>query len=270
MFIKSWYLIMIDFHNHIIPNVDDGSKNIRMSIRMIKNAAEMGITKIVSTTHYNHPTMKERFPNFDNINSELDQLKKEMISNKLTIEIVSSAEVYFNEDIINFYNNDSIIIGKKYMLIEFDFNLLPKNYERILFELQLKGITPIIAHPERYTFVQKDYSIINEWINRDYILQLSCGSIFDQFGSSALYSAKKIIKNGHFHLVGSDAHNDSNRNFCLKPFLNFLKKNGGENNVDILMKNANKLYNKNKLDKCSPLIKKSIFNFSFFGGKKTG
>ena len=91
---------MIDFHNHIIPNVDDGSNSIEMSLSMLQKAAQTGITKVVTTTHYNHPYMKERFPDFKKINIKLDELRKEMLKNNLNIEIHSSAEVYFNESVL--------------------------------------------------------------------------------------------------------------------------------------------------------------------------
>lgn len=251
---------MIDFHNHIIPEVDDGSKNIEMSLSMLKKANQMGIKKVVSTTHYNHPYMKERFPNFEIINSKLSDLKKEMIRHKIDIKICSKAEVYFNESIVDFITDKNIIINNKYMLIEFDFNFLPKNYEKILFDLQVKGITPIIAHPERYKFVQKNYNIIKDWINKDFILQISCGSILKHFGSKTFATTKKIIDNGDFHLAGSDAHSNLSRNFCLNEFLNFIKKSNS-NNCEILMDNANSLFSDDKLNKCKPLNKRSIFDF---------
>lgn len=252
---------MIDFHNHIIPNVDDGSKSIEMSLSMLQKAAQTGITKVVTTTHYNHPYMKERFPNFEIINSKLSDLKKEMIRHKIDIEICSKAEVYFNESIVDFITDKNIIINNKYMLIEFDFNFLPKNYEKILFNLQVKGITPIIAHPERYKFVQKDYNIIKDWINKDYVLQISCGSILKHFGLKTFATTKKIIDNGDFHLAGSDAHSNLRRNFCLKEFLYFIKKNSNPINCEILMDNANSLFSDDKLSKCKPLNKHSIFDF---------
>ena len=86
----------------------------------------------------------------------------------------------------------------------------------MLFNIILKGVTPIIAHPERYRFIHKEVNILKTWIERDYVIQIDAGSILGQFGKNTQKVALKIIKNGFIHLIGSDAHNNKNRNFCIK------------------------------------------------------
>ena len=135
---------MIDFHNHVVHNIDDGAKDLQTSIEMIKKASSMGINSIVNTVHYNHPLMKYKFPDFNFIDNQIDEINSSLKDEKINMKIYGSAEVYFDSKILNFIDNKNIIIGQKYMLIEFDFNILPKNYEHILFELQLNGITPIV------------------------------------------------------------------------------------------------------------------------------
>tara|TARA_B100000609_G_C17206063_1_gene431010 strand:+ start:942 stop:1721 length:780 start_codon:yes stop_codon:yes gene_type:complete len=249
---------MIDFHNHIIPDVDDGSKNIDMSISMLKTASHMGIRKIVSTTHYNHPFMKEKFPNFNIINSKLENLKDEMKIHNLDIEIISKAENFFDESLVNFINDENLTIGDKYMLIEFDFRFIPNNYEKILFQLQLEGITPIIAHPERYKFVQKNYDYIKNWIDKGYKLQLTCGSILGNFGKQCLLTCNRIMDEGDFHLIGSDAHNNKNRNFAIKECMDYIKEKS-EKNFAILNNNHENLLNGKELINCNKLKRKNNF-----------
>ncbi len=252
---------MIDFHNHIIPNVDDGSNSIEMSLSMLQKAAQTGITKVVTTTHYNHPYMKERFPDFKKINIKLDELRKEMLKNNLNIEIHSSAEVYFNESVLKFIDNKNIIIGDRYILIEFDFNFLPKNYEKILYKLQLLGKTPIIAHPERYKFVQRDYTILKDWIDKEFIIQISSGSLLKHFGNKSYELAKKIAYKGNFHLIGSDAHNDRKRNFCLKDSIEHLKKFNKANYYEMIEKNNNNLLEGKNLSLMPEIKDKNNFIF---------
>jgi len=249
---------MIDFHNHIIPEVDDGSKNIEMSLSMLQKAAQMGITKVVTTTHYNHPYMKERFPDFKVINTKLKKLEEEMKLHGINIEIISKSEIFFNESLLDFIDNENLIIGDRYMLIEFDFGFIPNNYEKILYQLQLKGITPIIAHPERYKFVQNDYSYIENWIDKGYKLQLTCGSILGNFGKKCLSTSLKMMEKGDFHLIGSDAHNDSNRNFAIKDCLNFIKGKS-EKNFSILNENHQNLLAGDDIINCNKLERNDNF-----------
>ena len=253
---------MIDFHNHVIPNVDDGSKSIKMSLSMLKKASDMGVKTVINTTHYNHPGMKERFPDFKKINLKLNQLEQEMLSKSINIDILSSAEVYFNEEILGFCDDKNIIIADKYMLIEFDFMFIPNNYENILFQLQLNGITPIIAHPERYKFVQNNHDYIKNWINKGYKLQLTCGSILGYFGESCLSTSHKIINEGNFHLIGSDAHNDGSRNFAIKDCFDLIKEKS-EENYQILKENHQNLFDGGTLNSCVKIQKENTI-FTFF------
>lgn len=252
---------MIDFHNHVVNNIDDGSKNLKMSVEMIKHASNMGIKSIVNTVHYNHPLMKYKFPDFNFIDNQIDKINNVLKNEKISMKIYNSSEVYFDSKILDFINDKNIIIGDKYMLIEFDFHILPKNYEYILFELQLNNITPIIAHPERYRFVHNDYSIIKKWIDKDYKLQVNCGSLLRRFGNQSYKSAIKILENGNAHLIGSDAHNDNRRNFCMNEAIYFIKNNFINGSDKILINNAYNLLNGDILNDCPLLIpkKNSIF-----------
>lgn len=247
---------MIDFHNHVVHNIDDGAKDLQTSIEMIKKASSMGISSIVNTVHYNHPLMKYKFPDFNFIDNQIDKINSSLKDEKINMKIYSSAEVYFDSKILDFIDNKNIIIGQKYMLIEFDFNILPKNYEHILFELQLNGITPIIAHPERYRFVHNDYSIIKKWIDKDYKLQVNCGSLLKRFGNQSYYSATKILENGNAHLIGSDAHNNNRRNFCIKDAISLIKNNFNNGSDKVLIDNAYNLLKGEILDECPSLISK--------------
>ena len=114
-------------------------------------------------------------------------------------------------------NNSLVTVGNgKYMLIEFSTNIFPSNYEKELYKLQNKGITPIIAHPERYKFVQNDVSVASNWLEAGCLLQVDAGSLNGTLGKSAQKTAIQIIQSRMCHLIGSDAHNDGRRNFCLK------------------------------------------------------
>ena len=148
---------MIDFHNHIIPNLDDGSKSIEMSLNMLKEAEAQGITDIVNTVHYQHPKMESKNTSFQFIIDEINKMQNIAIENNINIKIHPASEVFFKFNLTEILDNPITTFGNgKYMLIEFQRLSFPKGYEDEIFNLQLKGITPIIAHPERYRGIQKD------------------------------------------------------------------------------------------------------------------
>ena len=102
------------------------------------------------------------------------------------------------------------------MLIEFQFHQISKNQKQQLFDLKMSGVTPIIAHPERYKAVQEDLSLVTSWLERGCIIQIDAGSILGTLGSRAKTASERIIKNGWCHVIGSDSHDNKSRNFCLK------------------------------------------------------
>ena len=86
---------MIDFHNHVLPNVDDGSKSLDMSLSMLRYAAEQGITDVVNTVHFQHPKVETDDISIKRIQREVEQLQTELDKNGIEIHLHSGAEVFF-------------------------------------------------------------------------------------------------------------------------------------------------------------------------------
>ena len=185
---------MIDMHSHIIYGVDDGSKNKEMTLEMLKLSIGCGVKKIVATPHY----MKGRFVvEYGEIKDKVNELRQIIKNEALDIEIYCGQEVYYRENILEYYEEGAIgtINDSRYMLIElpmreFDVNNVIDN----LYELTLKGIVPIIAHPERYIPFIKNPSLIND------------------FGKDVKRLALNYLENNVYSVVGSDAHSNVNRN----------------------------------------------------------
>lgn len=232
---------MIDFHNHVIPQIDDGAKTKEMALAMLRKAQEDGITCVVNTVHYQHPKMTDSNTEYNYILEQTEKLQKVLKENNIAINIISFSEVYFRHNLSGLVNNPLNIIKDKYMLIEFENYAFPEKYQETLFKLQTKGITPIIAHPERYAPIQRDNSILNDWIEKDYIIQITCGSITGNFGKKSYDTAHEMLKNGQCHLIGSDAHNDRGRNFKLKECLSIIQEKYGAENKSILLRNSENL-----------------------------
>ena len=231
---------MIDFHNHILPNVDDGSNSIEMSLDMLRRAESQGITDVVNTVHYQHPKMKDKDTSYDFIISEIYKLQAEADENNINIKIHPGSEVFFDFNLTEILDNPITRIGNgKYMLIEFQTLMFPEGYEKHLYELACLGVTPIIAHPERYRPLQRDFSIIEKLINSGCLMQLDAGSILGHFGDSCKTTSEELINRKMIHLMGSDSHNNKKRNFCLKEALKIA--------TVLIGKSANILVNENPM-----------------------
>ena len=230
---------MIDFHNHILPNVDDGSKSIEMTLDMFQTAQLQGITDVVNTVHFQHPKMENKNVEYDFIENKIKMVQSVLEDNNIKIKIHSASEVFYLPNLTDILDNPITTFGNgNYMLIEFQTLLLPENYKDELFKLQLKNITPIIAHPERYRKIQNNIGILEEWIELGYIIQIDCGSILGAFGKEAKITSDYIIENNLCHLIGSDAHNNTKRNFCLLEAYEVLSKLANAEYVTHLKNNS--------------------------------
>ncbi len=235
---------MIDFHNHILPCIDDGSKSIEMSLSMLNTALNQGITDVVNTVHFQHPKVEGKKIIYDNINKEIIKLQNELDRNAINIKIHIGAEVFYLPNLLDIKDDPLTTFGNgKYMLIEFSPNFIPNNELNDLFNLKMSGITPIIAHPERYFIFQDDYNLIYDYLSAGCLMQVDAGSILGFMGENALKTALAIIKNEWCSILGSDAHDNNRRNFCLNDAYKIVKKLLGDEATQLIKENPYKVIN---------------------------
>ena len=124
---------MIDFHNHILPGVDDGARTMEESLSMLGYAQEMGITDVVNTIHLQHPRMDGKNVDYNYVCSVKDELKIEMNKKNININIHLGAEVFFDFNLLELSKNKLANFGNgKYMLIEFQSNFFPPYFDNHL------------------------------------------------------------------------------------------------------------------------------------------
>jgi protein-tyrosine phosphatase len=234
--------LLIDLHNHVLPGIDDGSPNLEVSMNMIRTASEQGITDIVNTVHFQHPKMDMIPITMDDITLRVGELQREIDSAELNVRLHIGAEVFFLPNLLELKENPLCTFGNgRYMLIEFQMRNLPDIHRETLFDLKMAGVTPIIAHPERYEQVQNNIHVVHQWIKAGCLMQIDAGSLNGTLGKSAQKSAIEITQNRMCHLIGSDAHNDGRRNFCLKTALEHVTVLTDESFSDMLIQNADKV-----------------------------
>ena len=233
---------MIDFHNHVLPNVDDGPKTLEESMSMIRHAASQGITDIVQTVHFQHPKMEGKNTSYNYLNNQMQIFQKAIDQEQIKIKMHLSAEVFYLPNLLDIVDNPLVTFGnRKYMLIEFKTNIFPTGYENEFYKLQCNGVNPIIAHPERYRFIQENINILDSCIKRGYVIQVDASSIIGGFGSKIQKIVFSMLDKGFIHLIGSDAHNSRKRNFCLRDAYSIIEKKYSEDSVNKLKKNVEKI-----------------------------
>ena len=238
---------MIDFHNHVLPGLDDGSKSMEQTLSMLKSASEQGITDIICTVHYQHPKMDGIEINYDIVMDSIKSVENEL--NGLNIKLHPGTEVFYLPNLLEIKLDPITVFGHgKYMLIEFQTHQMPPNYDEELYKLVMSGTTPIIAHPERYKPIQNDINIVEKLINSGCLMQIDAGSLLGQFGQSCKNSVEKMLQRNMVHFMGSDSHNNIRRNFCLKSAKKRCEELIGEMSNQFVFDNPQKLLNGDKIE----------------------
>jgi len=235
----------VDIHSHILYGIDDGSKSLDESINIIKQHIEMGFKDIVVTPHY--------IKNSDYItnNKEKEKILKTLKKEFNNINLYLGNEVFINNNIEELLNNNEIstINGSKYLLIELPLHNKIKNATDIIYELRIKGIIPIIAHPERYEFVQKNPDSVDELIEEGAILQANYGSIIGVYGEHSKKTIKKLLKKNKISLFATDIHFPNNKIYQNMDTIRkkLIKIIGEEKYIDLTITNPKKIINNEKL-----------------------
>lgn len=195
---------IIDIHTHILPGVDDGARNIEESIKIIDYLYSKGITDMVLSSHY----IKDTDYSFNQIaRSQILENLRAMVTNP-DIHLYLGNEVYLCEDLIDLLEKHEIstINGTRYMLIELPLTGVFNGLQNILCELTNYGIIPIIAHPERYAFLQEDNRRIRELLEFGCLLQCNVDSLVGKYGKKAKKLIKWFLKRNLVSFIASDTH----------------------------------------------------------------
>jgi len=201
---------MIDIHSHILPNLDDGSKSMEMSLSIARQYIENGINKVIATPHHisgaNSATKVE-------IQSAIEELRRELLKAKIPLEIYPGNEVFVSNSILDDINDDKIytLNHSKYVLIELPLGNMPLYIEDQLYNLQIKGYTPIIAHPERCVDVINNPNLVKRLVELGALTQLNILSLEGFYGSKVKSTAEILLKNQLYYFVATDTHSDGHR-----------------------------------------------------------
>ena len=198
---------MIDIHTHIIPNIDDGSRSVEETFKLINEAEEAGFTDIILTPHY--ITNYYETPGAE-VKFWTESLQKIVDEKNLGVKLHSGMEIYISEELSELVKNETVITlaNSKYILIELPMNTTMKNVDEILFIMRNMGYNVIIAHPERYNCIQENIEYAIQLVEEGCMLQSNYGSIVDIYGKEAKKTLKKLLKMNLVSFLGTDTHKE--------------------------------------------------------------
>ncbi len=195
----------VDIHSHLLPGIDDGAKDLNHSIELIKKMSSYGIKNFITTPH----VLGDVYPNSSEIIKEkLLEVQNELKRQDLDDITISAAAEYMMDEqfTIRLKNNDILTLKDNYILVEMSYFNAPFNLYDLLFEIQLKGYKPVLAHPERYNFFHHDLTNYHKLKKAGCLFQLNLLSLTPQYGKGVQIISKKLLQENMYDFVGTDTH----------------------------------------------------------------
>lgn len=210
---------MIDLHSHILPELDDGSQSLQESLAMARMAVDSGVTAMAATPHCTDARAREVY-------AAWKQLRQALKENRIPLKVFPGMEIFGTEDTLRLLQEGKLFTlnGSRYPLIEFSFHSGGERETRILRSLCKAGLRPIVAHPERYSYVQYDPEILNRWYRMGCLMQVNRGSLLGRFGIRAQEMAAELVERNFAAVVASDAHSPHMRTPWMEDVRKFLSR----------------------------------------------
>lgn len=229
--------LKVDIHSHLIPGIDDGSQNMASSVDLIRKMKELGYEKLITTPHI----LGEIYPNTPEIIlSGLEKVRKKIREEGIDIELHAAAEYYLDEQVEGLLQRKEklLTLHDNLVLVEFSMAYASHGLKPILFEMQMQGYQPVIAHPERYIYYQKQKEFYDELKDIGCWFQLNLLSLTSHYGKAVNELANFLVKKEYYDLAGSDLHHashiDALKNSSLNAPLEKLLATGKIRNAELL------------------------------------
>lgn len=208
------YNYLVDIHSHLIPGIDDGAQNMSESIALITKLKELGFKKLITTPHI----MSDKYPNNSEIiTNGLKKLKKELVKRDIDIDIEVASEYFLDKHFLNLLKQrDLLTFGNNYVLFELSYTSKPIFLESAIFEMISAGYKPVLAHPERYIFLHKNFEEY-KWLKRKGLLfQINLNSFSGYYSKDVQKIANRLAEEGLIDFIGSDTHKERQLNHLQK------------------------------------------------------
>lgn len=231
---------MVDIHSHFLPGIDDGAKNVRISIDMLKDSKKQGVSTVLATPHF-HPKAHSIENFIAKRQTSWERLKAITDENGIAIpDVVLGAEVKLGYSLLELESIDDLLIeNTEYILLELPFEKWSPAICDLLYSVMTKfKVKPILAHIERYRKSNPDFEIYKEFHNMGAQMQINADSFLKFFSKKII---RTLFENNMIQLIGSDMHNmDERKSHISEAFIKIQKLFGNEF-AESLNKNAEKI-----------------------------
>ena len=195
----------VDLHSHLLPGIDDGAKTLEDAITLLTRMRSYGIKNFITTPH----VLGAVYPNSTAmIHRKLNEVKEALVPNNLQdINIRAAAEYMLDEQFYErMLKDDLLVLKDNYVLVEMSYFSAPLNLYEMLYDLQLKGYIPVLAHPERYSFYHRNFEAYYKLKKAGCLFQLNLLSLTPYYGKGVQNISKQLLKNNLYDFVGTDTH----------------------------------------------------------------
>jgi protein-tyrosine phosphatase len=218
---------MIDLHCHILPGIDDGARDVSISIQMARMFAADGVTVVACTPHILPGLYHNSGPQ---ILQAIEVLQGILDEEGISLRLVGGADNHIAPDFILGLKSGRLLglAGSRYVLVEPPHHTAPARLEQLFFDLLVAGFFPILTHPERLSWINAHYDLMQRLVRAGVWMQLTAGSLTGAFGKNAQYWAERMLDEGLAHILATDAHDAERRPPILKKGRELAEKRVGK------------------------------------------
>jgi protein-tyrosine phosphatase len=199
---------VVDIHCHILPGLDDGSADMEMSVAMARLYVAAGITTVIGTPHW---IEDEHETDPDRVRQTARDLQAQLNGRSIPLGVLPGNEVFICPDLPDRVKSGDVLTladRDTHLLLELPYEDLPVYVDDVIFRLQLQGITPILAHAERYAYIRSDWHILDAWVKRGCLAQVNAVSLDPHRGDRL---AQDLVDRGLIACTATDAHDATHR-----------------------------------------------------------
>lgn len=234
---------MIDLHCHLLPGVDDGSASMAISLQLAKEAVENGVTYALLTPHHMNGTYTNHKAD---VLAQTEAFQQQLDEHQIGLTVFPGQEVRINGDLLDAFDQDDILFAdgdNQYLMLEFPDDNVPTYTTEMIFQLQQRGIIPVIVHPERNTRIMKHPDILYELLEKGCLSQITASSYVGTFGEKVETFSRQLIEAGQGYIFASDAHHLPGRKYEMRQAFEKLTSEFGDELAQRYEDNAKAIVN---------------------------
>lgn len=200
---------MIDIHSHIISEIDDGARSMNESLALAKKMSSIGITDVIATPHY--ITASRYVANNNEKQDKLEELIDAINEKNISLNLYLGNEIFIDFGMVDLLKKKEIttLNESKYILVELPVTRPMNDMLEFLFILRSKGYVPIIAHPERYLYLQENHEYIDKFLKMGCLFQGNLANAIEKYGAHAKKLFIHMLKNNQYQILATDVHHES-------------------------------------------------------------